>query len=238
MKKKLKKICLSLVLGTILLNGTSALAFTVYDPTNHAENLETKLQAIEMVKQQIESVNNQLKDLAKLPSGVIEQQQEYIVQLTNYMNEMQVYLNEKFQEVYKEQEEISKMDQEERSKYGDDVIKKTSKDIEEAMRNQELISQMEQDNQSLQGLLNQAQNAEGTVALAQINAQIASLQIVQSMRLQQIITSAERAKMSFYQRQVEYEKMAKDDINKIFGDENSLKELEKEVPEDGARLNR
>ena len=44
----------------------SAFALTVYDPTNHTENLATKLEAIKQTAHQAEMVQNELKMLAKL----------------------------------------------------------------------------------------------------------------------------------------------------------------------------
>ena len=46
----LKKSLLILTLAGALTVAQSAFALTVYDPTNHTENLATKLQMIEQVK--------------------------------------------------------------------------------------------------------------------------------------------------------------------------------------------
>lgn len=47
-----KKSLLILTLAGALTVAQSAFALTVYDPTNHTENLATKLQMIEQVKKQ------------------------------------------------------------------------------------------------------------------------------------------------------------------------------------------
>lgn len=57
----MKKSLLILTLAGALTMAQSAFALTVYDPTNHTENLATKLQMIEQVKNSAHSCKMILK---------------------------------------------------------------------------------------------------------------------------------------------------------------------------------
>ena len=62
----MKKSLLILAFAASMAAAQSAFALTVYDPTNHTENLVTKLEAIKQTAHQAEMVQNELKQLAKL----------------------------------------------------------------------------------------------------------------------------------------------------------------------------
>ena len=62
----MKKSLLILAFAGTMAVAQSAFALTVYDPTNHTENLATKLEAIKQTAHQAEMVQNELKQLAKL----------------------------------------------------------------------------------------------------------------------------------------------------------------------------
>lgn len=57
----MKKSLLILTLAGALTMAQSAFALTVYDPTNHTENLATKLQMIEQVKNSAQQLQMILK---------------------------------------------------------------------------------------------------------------------------------------------------------------------------------
>ena len=56
----MKKSLLILTLAGALTMAQSAFALTVYDPTNHTENLATKLQMIEQVKNSAQQLQNDI----------------------------------------------------------------------------------------------------------------------------------------------------------------------------------
>lgn len=62
----MKKSILIIAFAAAMAVVQSGFALTVYDPTNHTENLAAKLEAIKQTAHQAEMVQNELKQLAKL----------------------------------------------------------------------------------------------------------------------------------------------------------------------------
>lgn len=62
----MKKLCCSLIAATIMSVALPCFAMTVYDPTNYAANLETKIQMIQQVNQSAQQLQAQIKDIQSL----------------------------------------------------------------------------------------------------------------------------------------------------------------------------
>ena len=62
----MKKLCCSLIAATVMSTALPCFAMTVYDPTNYAANLETKIQMIQQVNQSAQQLQAQIKDIQSL----------------------------------------------------------------------------------------------------------------------------------------------------------------------------
>lgn len=62
----MKKLCCSLVAAAVMSTALPCFAMTVYDPTNYAANLETKIQMIQQVNQSAQQLQAQIKDIQSL----------------------------------------------------------------------------------------------------------------------------------------------------------------------------
>ena len=62
----MKKLCCSLIAGAVMSTALPCFAMTVYDPTNYAANLETKIQMIQQVNQSAQQLQAQIKDIQSL----------------------------------------------------------------------------------------------------------------------------------------------------------------------------
>lgn len=62
----MKKLCCSLIAAAVMSTALPCFAMTVYDPTNYAANLETKIQMIQQVNQSALQLQAQIKDIQSL----------------------------------------------------------------------------------------------------------------------------------------------------------------------------
>lgn len=62
----MKKLCCSLIAAAVMSTALPCFAMTVYDPTNYAANLETKIQMIQQVNQSAQQLQAQIKDMQSL----------------------------------------------------------------------------------------------------------------------------------------------------------------------------
>lgn len=62
----MKKLCCSLIAAAVMSTALPCFAMTVYDPTNYATNLETKIQMIQQVNQSAQQLQAQIKDIQSL----------------------------------------------------------------------------------------------------------------------------------------------------------------------------
>lgn len=62
----MKKLCCSLIAAAVMSTAFPCFAMTVYDPTNYAANLETKIQMIQQVNQSAQQLQAQIKDIQSL----------------------------------------------------------------------------------------------------------------------------------------------------------------------------
>lgn len=82
----MKKSLLILAFAGTMTLSQSAFALTVYDPTNHTENLATKLNTVEMLQKQALQIQHELSNLAKLdPAMSNETTAKSVIILTSLM---------------------------------------------------------------------------------------------------------------------------------------------------------
>ena len=84
----MKKSLLILALAGTMAVAQSAFALTVYDPTNHTENLATKLQMIEQVKNSAQQLQNDIKNLQKLDPSELQLSLNYIQETIQDLNRL------------------------------------------------------------------------------------------------------------------------------------------------------
>ena len=99
MKKQLSHVVGAAVLaaGVAVVPGVvspqPAAAMTVYDPSNHAENLASKLQLIKQYEKQLQQYETQLKQLAKLDPSQLSESVRQVQEVVAEMNNIRTSIN-------------------------------------------------------------------------------------------------------------------------------------------------
>ena len=157
----------------------SAFALTVYDPTNHTENLATKLQMIEQVKNSAQQLQNDIKNLQKLDPSELQLSLNYIQETIQDLNRLREQtdaigteydqLMSEWDEANPDYEEWNGVDAEMYAKQTDKLRDKWSKALLQALTAQSIASPSEQlrTDDAMERLLNASQNADGAMGALQ-----------------------------------------------------------------------
>lgn len=82
----MKKLCCSLIAATFMSAALPCFAMTVYDPTNYAANLETKIQMIQQVNQSAQQLQAQIKDIQSLNPQDMDKAYNQVLGIYNSVN--------------------------------------------------------------------------------------------------------------------------------------------------------
>lgn len=82
----MKKLCCSLIVATVMSVALPCFAVTVYDPTNYAANLETKIQMIQQVNQSAQQLQAQIKDIQSLNPQDMDKAYNQVLGIYNSVN--------------------------------------------------------------------------------------------------------------------------------------------------------
>lgn len=82
----MKKLCCSLIAATVMSAALPCFAMTVYDPTNYAANLETKIQMIQQVNQSAQQLQAQIKDIQSLNPQDMDKAYNQVLGIYNSVN--------------------------------------------------------------------------------------------------------------------------------------------------------
>lgn len=222
----MKKTILVLAL-CVLAYMPQANALTVYDPTNHAENLATKLEAIKQTAHQAEMVQNELKNLAKLNPAYQDKTLAEIRASINSINEIRQSINAigtDFNSMMIEFDELSPdyadWNGASAERYARQMAR-VRKAWDDAMK-QSVYSSSQAGPEAQQrtadtvtAIVEAAQNAEGTTGAVQALAQLSALQIAELQKMQAIAADAQRTQNLYMKTQLEAEK-AGEQRNKEF----------------------
>lgn len=199
----------------------SAFALTVYDPTNHTENLATKLEAIKQTAHQAEMVQNELKMLAKLNPAYQDETLSEIRQSIKDINDIRNSIDaigtdfstmmESFDEISPDYEDWNGASAERYAKQMDKVRKAWDEAVNQSMLSEGAVSPDRQQNttDAVANLVEAAQNAEGTTGAVQALAQLNAIQIAELQKMQAIAADAQRTQNMYFKRLIEAEEAGK-----------------------------
>ena len=200
---------------------------TVYDPTNHTENLATKLQMIEQVKNSAQQLQNDIKNLQKLDPSELQLSLNYIqetIQDLNRLREQTDAIGTEYDQLMSEWDEANPdyedwngVDAEKYAEQTDKLRDKWSKALLQALTAQSIASPSEQlrTGDAMERLLNASQNADGAMGALQAANQLTGLMIAEQQKMQVIMADSMRSQNMYYQMIIDGEKQAKK-INEEF----------------------
>lgn len=213
----MKKSLLILAFAGTMAITQSAFALTVYDPTNHTENLAAKLEAIKQTAHQAEMVQNELKKLAKLNpayqdetlaeirssiSSIISIRDSIDAIGTDFSSMMAA-----FDDISPDYEDWNGVSAEQYARQMDKVRDAWDKAVNRSMLSCTIASteNQQQTADAVTQLVEAAQNAEGTTGAVQALAQLNALQIAELQKMLAITADAQRTQNLYYKRQIEAE---------------------------------
>lgn len=229
MKKKF-----SALLVLALTCGISVQAFawkTVYDPKNHAANLETKVQMIKQVIQSAEQIKYQLQDLKSLDYKDLDKVESQCNRLFSNIQSIRKEsdaIGEDWTKTYQQWNEMNpdynsfqKLSQ--FDKQNSAQQSRWAKTLEQALTMCGITSKQEQDKtaENVLQAIKASNNAQGTVQAIQAASQLTGIQIAELQRQQALFS--ELLRMEAHKQQIELdkakqvEKMSQD----MFGDLSS-----------------
>lgn len=203
------KIAASLVTATLafspMLTPPAAAQWTVYDPTNYAQNVLQAARALEQINNQIASLQNearmlvnQARNLASLPYSTLQQLQGSVQRTQQLLNEAQNIAYD-----------VRDIDQAFRTRYGNAALSASDRQLvadarsrwqttvgslQDAMRVQAgVVGNLDTNRAALAGLVNQSQGATGALQAAQAGNQLLALQAQQLADLTALVAANGRA---------------------------------------------
>lgn len=217
-----KRIIATAALALTTLATTTTYAWkTVYDPTNYAANLETKIQMIKQVQQQAEQLQHELANLAKLSPSQADQSLDHIRELLSKMNALRNETNaigtdyremmEQFDELRPDYSTWNGVSAEEYANQTDKLRAAWERSVEQAMKSQGMASPTEQQKTAahIERLVMASQNAQGAMGALQAANQIAALQIQELQKMQAIMADSMRTTNLYYQKKIDAEMQAR-----------------------------
>lgn len=231
----LKKSLLILTLAGALTMAQSAFALTVYDPTNHSENLATKLQMIEQVKNSAQQLQNDIKNLQKLDPSELQLSLNYIRETIQDLNRLREQtdaigteydsLMAEWDEANPDYEEWNGIDGSRYAEQADKLRDKWSKALLQALTAQSIASPSEQlkTDDAMERLLNASQNADGAMGALQAANQLTALMITEQQKMQTIMADSMRSQNMYYEQMIDAQNRARQQNERFAGEARDTK---------------
>lgn len=231
----LKKSLLILTLAGALTVAQSAFALTVYDPTNHTENLATKLQMIEQVKNSAQQLQNDIKNLQKLDPSELQLSLNYIQETIQDLNRLREQtdaigteydsLMAEWDEANPDYEEWNGIDGSRYAEQADKLRDKWSKALLQALTAQSIASPSEQlkTDDAMERLLNASQNADGAMGALQAANQLTALMITEQQKMQTIMADSMRSQSMYYEQMIDAQNRARQQNERFAGEARDTK---------------
>ena len=241
MKKKF-----SALLVLALTCGISVQAFawkTVYDPKNHAANLETKVQMIKQVIQSAEQIKYQLQDLKSLDYKDLDKVESQCNRLFSNIQSIRKEtdaIGEDWTKTYQQWNEMNpdyngfqKLAQFEQQNKAQQA--RWNKTLQQALTMCGITSKQEQDKtaENVLQAIKAYNNAKGTVQAIQAASQLTGIQIAELQRQQALFS--ELLRMEAHKQQIELDKAKQvERMSQIFtGDLDALKNTDVTIKNQG-----
>lgn len=237
------------VLATALLVmsiSSTSFAMTVYDPTNHTENLATKLNTIEMLEKQALQIQHEMANLAKLDPAMSNETTAKIRNNLNQLNEIRNSINaigtdyEKlmtgFDDIFPDYEDWNGCSAEDYAKQVDKINDAWDDAIKQALGSASNASPDEQEKttEQLESLLSASQNAEGAMGAIQASNQLAALTVAQLKKMETMMADSMRTQNMYYEKQINAEKAAAKRKEEFFANQEKYKDVQ--IEEKGSSL--
>lgn len=230
-----KKSLLVLTFAGALTMAQSAFALTVYDPTNHTENLATKLQMIEQVKNSAQQLQNDIKNLQKLDPSELQLSLNYIqetIQDLNRLREQTDAIGTEYDSLMAEWDEANPdyevwngIDGSRYAEQADKLRDKWSKALLQALTAQSIASPSEQlkTDDAMERLLNASQNADGAMGALQAANQLTALMITEQQKMQTIMADSMRSQSMYYEQMIDAQNRARQQNERFAGEAQNTK---------------
>lgn len=230
-----KKSLLILTLAGALTMAQSAFALTVYDPTNHTENLATKLQMIEQVKNSAQQLQNDIKNLQKLDPSELQLSLNYIretIQDLNRLREQTDAIGTEYDSLMAEWDEANPdyevwngIDGSRYAEQADKLRDKWSRALLQALTAQSIASPSEQlkTDDAMERLLNASQNADGAMGALQAANQLTALMITEQQKMQTIMADSMRSQNMYYEQMIDAQNRARQQNERFAGEARDTK---------------
>lgn len=230
-----KKSLLVLTFAGALTMAQSAFALTVYDPTNHTENLATKLQMIEQVKNSAQQLQNDIKNLQKLDPSELQLSLNYIqetIQDLNRLREQTDAIGTEYDSLMAEWDEANPdyevwngIDGSRYAEQADKLRDKWSKALLQALTAQSIASPSEQlkTDDAMERLLNASQNADGAMGALQAANQLTALMITEQQKMQTIMADSMRSQSMYYEQMIDAQNRARQQNERFAGEARDTK---------------
>lgn len=211
MTKRLSRILLfgasvlSLPLALSPVITTSALAITVFDPANYAQNVMTAARSLEQINNQITSLQNQAqmllnqaRNLASLPYSSIQQLQQNIQRTQQLIGQAQniAFNVQEIDQAFKTQYGNVSMSASDSQLVADARTRwqNTVGGLQDSMRVQAgVVGNIDSNRTQMSELVNQSQSATGTLQATQAGNQLLALQAQQLSDLIAVMAAKGRA---------------------------------------------
>lgn len=229
-------VAAGMVMGSGAICPPPAAAMTVYDPSNHAENLASKLQLIKSYEKQLQQFDAQLKQLAKLDPSQMSTSIRQVQEMVSEMNNIRQSVNaigtdfkaaaQQFDETFTDYSKWNGASARDYANQADKVNAAVDDGIKQSIMSQGLASpeEMQKTTDSLSTLLEASQNADGIVGVTQAASQIAGLQVQEMQRMEAIMADSMKGQ-NLYLKKLMQSDEASAKLAEEFYQNNDLKSL-------------
>jgi P-type conjugative transfer protein TrbJ len=223
------KKCVAMLLLLGLLSSASAQAWiVVHDPTNLIQNLQTKLNTVQMLTNQarqiandIQMLQNWARELTSLPYCALPQLQIQLAGLDGLLRSASgiAYdinsIKNTFNNTYPAYGASWQPGQAYSTQY-DVWLQQTRSGVYNAMVTQGVVTNIPADTATLSNLVSYSQSATGNLQALQAGNQVSALMVKQLMQLEAMVAADGRAMSSFVAQQASSADAAKTDANHFF----------------------
>lgn len=225
---------------------TPASAMTVYDPTNHKENLQTKLNTIEQLAKQAQQLQNEAANLAKLDPSMSNETTAEIRKVMNDLNSIRKTANvvgnsyeqamANWDEMFPDYEKWNACSGEDYAKQVEKINKKWE---ELAKQSTAAASVFNADNQEktanqVEKIVAASQNAEGAMGAIQAANQLAAITVGELQKMGAIIADSAQTQTLYYQKQLDAEKAGRKRTEEFYANQEKYKNVQ--IQDTGAEI--
>ncbi|MCR4266782.1 P-type conjugative transfer protein TrbJ [Nitratireductor sp. ZSWI3] len=223
-------ITLSLVTRPIAGFIQPALAITVFDPSNYAQNVLTAARSLEQINNQIQSLQNQATMLQNMARNLQRLDFSSLGQLTGALNRIDGLMIqadglsfdldrledewlEKYPESYDATIKVNDLAAAARERW-----QSAMKAFRQTMRVQsQIVENVQADGDLLADLVNRSQGAVGALQVSQATNQLIALSAKQQMQIQTLLATQYRAQAEDAARKAQSEEAARETTRRFLG---------------------